>query len=65
MNSIRFSVNMCVYHGDSSMAFDKAIDSVVNQTRRPSELLVVVDGPIGDELEGVLNKWACLGKYKI
>ena len=47
------------------MAFDKAIDSVVNQTRRPSELLVVVDGPIGDELEGVLNKWACLGKYKI
>ena len=61
MNSTRFSVNMCVYHGDSSMAFDKAIDSVVNQTRRPSELVLVVDGPIGDELEGVLNKWACLG----
>ncbi len=46
-NMTKFSVLMPVYHGDSSSQFDDALNSITrNQTLKPSEVVIVVDGPV-------------------
>lgn len=51
----RFSVCMSVYHGDDPEWLRQAADSVLNQTVVPDEVLLVVDGPVGVELEHVIQ----------
>lgn len=47
-----FSVLMSVYHHDTPVHFRQAVESVtVRQTLPPSEVVLVVDGPLGPELE--------------
>ncbi len=54
-----FSVAMCVYGKDNPEWFDTALESViVNQTVKPSEIVLVVDGPIPDGIEKVINKYS-------
>lgn len=53
----KFSVSMCVYGKDNPVFFDEAISSVVNQTVLPSEIVLVVDGPIPDSIENVIEKY--------
>lgn len=53
-----FSVAMCVYGGDNAEWFDSALDSVVRQTVKPDEIVLVVDGPIPDEIQNVIDKYA-------
>lgn len=56
-----FSVSMCVYGGDDPAHFDAAIESIVRQTVLPSEIVLVVDGPIPEAIQTVIVKWeACL-----
>ena len=46
-----FSVVMMVYKKDNAHDFRKAVESIsILQSRRPSEIVLVVDGPIPDEL---------------
>lgn len=52
-----FSVSMCVYGGDNPLHFDTALDSVVNQTVQPSEIVLTVDGPIPKTIEDVIEKY--------
>lgn len=52
-----FSVAMCVYGGDNAEWFDAALESVINQTVKPNEIVLVVDGPISDEIQLVINKY--------
>ncbi len=52
-----FSVSMCVYGGDNALWFDEALNSVVYQTVKPQEIVLVVDGPINDELTKVIEKY--------
>lgn len=52
-----FSVAMCVYQKDRPDWFEKAIYSVTNQTVRPKELVLVIDGPISQSLENVIRKY--------
>ena len=59
-----FSVSMCVYGKDNPEWFDKALESViVNQTVKPSEVVLVVDGPIPESIEDVIQKYSeiCAG----
>lgn len=42
----QFSVAMAVYEKDDPAHFGAAIDSIWNQTRKPDEIVLVVDGPI-------------------
>ena len=42
-----FSVCMSVYHGDNAVFFKLSIDSLLSQTRKPDEIVFVVDGPVG------------------
>lgn len=47
-----FSVLMSVYHHDTPVHFRQAVESVtVRQTLPPSEVVLVVDGPLRPELE--------------
>ena len=50
-----FSVVMSVYHADCPVLIQKAVDSVLNQTLKPAEVIIVADGPVGDEIEEVLR----------
>lgn len=52
-----FSVSMCVYGGDNVDWFDEALESVINQTVKPQEIVLVVDGPISDSIQNVIDKY--------
>ncbi|MBT8243800.1 glycosyltransferase [Winogradskyella sp.] len=49
---------MSVYKNDNPDHFYKAIQSVVNQTIVPNEIIVVVDGPIPNNTEQILSQFA-------
>lgn len=54
----KFSVLMPVYFKDDPVFFDKALHSVfTSQTVKPNEIVVVVDGPVGKDLELIIEKW--------
>ena len=51
----KFSVCMSVYHGDHATFFQQSIDSLLSQTRKPDEIVLVVDGPVGDDINKVIS----------
>jgi len=52
-----FSVLMSVYHKDNPQWLKQAIDSVLNNTIKPNQIVLVVDGQISNELEQVLTEY--------
>lgn len=50
----QFSVSMCVYEKDNPLWFRQALDSILNQTVPPSEVVLVVDGSIPKGLNRVV-----------
>ena len=57
MSNLKFSVAMCVYGGDRADWFKIAVDSILNQTVKPSEVVLVVDGPVPEELNVVICEY--------
>ncbi len=56
---MEFSVSMSVYSKDNAKWFDTALKSVtVDQTVRPSEVVLIVDGPVSEDTEGVIKKYS-------
>ena len=54
----RFSVAMCVYGKDNPMWFDRALKSILlDQTVKPCELVLVVDGQIPKEIQNIITKY--------
>lgn len=53
----RFSVSMCVYGGDNPQWFTSAVESILHQTAPPSEVVLVVDGPVPETLDTVIRKY--------
>lgn len=55
---MKFSVAINVYKNDVAKDFDLSLQSIlINQTLKPNEVVLVVDGPIGKELEAVIEKY--------
>lgn len=52
-----FSVCMSVYHGDNAAFFKEALDSLYSQTRQPNEIVLVVDGSVGEDIEEVIDSF--------
>lgn len=53
-----FSVAMCVYGKDNAEWFDIALESVIiKQSVKPSEVVLVVDGPVPDSIHAVIKKY--------
>jgi len=51
-----YSILMPVYQGDSSNNLIDAIDDLLQQTLPFDDFVIVIDGPIGESIEGVINK---------
>src|SRR5690606_9115564 len=51
----QFSVLICVYKGDDAECFREALESIINQTLKPDEIILVVDGPIPTSINEVIN----------
>lgn len=49
-----FSVLMCVYGGDDPEWFHAAVDSILDQTAKPDEVVLVVDGPVPGAMDAVI-----------
>lgn len=55
---VDFSVAMCVYGGDNAEFFDRALESITDlQTVKPSEVVLVVDGPVPKAIDDVIGKY--------
>ncbi len=53
----KFSVLMSVYKGDRADYFRCAMDSIINQTAKPDEIVLVEDGPVSLEIENTINEY--------
>lgn len=66
MNS--FSICMSVYKNDKAEDFRIALESITTkQTLKPSEVVLVIDGPVTDEINKVISEVASVAPewYKI
>lgn len=57
MRDMKFSVAMCVYGRDNPDWFETAVNSILDQTVPPNEVVLVVDGPVPAELDNVIKKY--------
>lgn len=52
------SVLMSVYKNEYPQYLDRSIKSIwTDQTIKPSEIILIEDGPLSDELEQTINRW--------
>lgn len=65
MNNIKFSVSMCVYGKDNPDWFRIAVDSILNQTSKPDEVVLVVDGPVPQELNAIVTTYENMQCFKV
>ncbi len=56
-NRPKFSVAMSVYKNDNPDHFRIALDSVCEQSLVPDEVYLVVDGPVSDELNAIIDEY--------
>ena len=56
---------MCVYEGDNPDWFVTAVNSVINQSKAPSEIVLVVDGPVSEPLDAVVTFYEQNPLFKI
>lgn len=64
VNHEPFSVVISVYKSDIPTFFERALSSITElQTIMPNEIILVVDGPISEKLNGIIKKYE--NKYDI
>lgn len=54
---LKFSVSICVYKNDNPEHFKLAIDSIINQTKKPNEIVLVVDGPVTIQHNEIIKEY--------
>ena len=55
MTNHKFSVCMSVYKNDKPTDFITAVRSIYNQTVMPDDVVLVVDGPVGEDLKEAIK----------
>ena len=56
-NLVGFSVLISVYKNDKAEDFRRALNSITsNQTVRPTEVVLVIDGPVPDEIHSIIEE---------
>lgn len=53
----KFSVLMSLYYKENPSYLEQALNSVFNQTVKPEQVVLVLDGPIGEELNAIINSY--------
>ena len=61
----KFSVLMCVWGGDNPDWFSEAVESILNQTVKPDEVVITADGPLTPELDNILLRLGKNSLFKI
>lgn len=61
----KYSVLMTVYKNEKPELFEKAINSMLDQTVTPSEFVLVVDGPLTEELYNIVDRFRKNKIFKI
>lgn len=61
----KFSVAMCVYGGDHAEWFQTAVDSILNQTTPPDEVVLVVDGPVPEPIDVLVREYENSRLFKV
>lgn len=56
-NDYKFSVLMPIYCKEKAEYFEIALNSIINQTLKPDEIVIVKDGPLTEELEKVIDEF--------
>lgn len=59
----KFSVLMSVYKNDKLEFVEEAIESVINQTRKPDEIVIVEDGPVPEAIQKLLQEYEAKCDY--
>lgn len=55
---MKFSILLSLYHKEKSEYLEKCFESIWDmQTYKPTEIVLVLDGPIGEELTACVQKW--------
>ncbi|WP_395490626.1 glycosyltransferase [Cedecea davisae] len=54
----KFSVLMSLYAKENPHYLDLCLESISLQTLMPDQVVIVLDGPVGVELEDVIKKWS-------
>lgn len=62
---INFSVLIPVYYKERAEYFKQTLESVINQTVIPSEIVIVKDGKLTEALENVIEEFINNTKIKI
>lgn len=57
MENLKFSVSMCTYAKDNPEWLKVAVESILNGTVTPDEVVLVVDGPVPEELDDVISEY--------
>lgn len=57
-----FSVLLSIYYKEDPEHLREALDSIYNQTLIPTEVVMVEDGPLTDELNGILDGYEAANK---
>jgi len=52
---MNFSVCICVYDKDNPTYFKEALDSIINQSLLPAQIILVVDGVINHKIQEVID----------
>lgn len=65
LRKLRFSVSMCVYEKDNSKFLHQAIESIINQSVKPDEIILVVDGPIPFVIDKVIENFENEENFKV
>lgn len=53
----KFSVLISIYKNENPIFLKESLDSVLNNTVQPDEIVMVKDGPLTPELENVLSEY--------
>lgn len=54
-NSLKFTVLLPVYIKNKPLEFKKSLKSITNQSLKPNELIILIDGPILKEIENYIK----------
>ena len=61
-----FSVATSVYKNDNPIFFSHALESITDkQTIKPDEVVLVVDGPVPDEIDSVVEEFSSRYNFKV
>ncbi len=52
-----YSVFISVYSKVNPTFFKESLDSIINQTYKPKEIILVKDGPLNDELDNIISEY--------